>query len=236
MLRGILGILALTLACAASPAQADPTYGSTTGVAGVLYDDCVLQPYRYAVDVPDDAGYRALTTTLVRPDGAVADTDFVVPTANDASGTSTFRLCRPTDPFGTYTIRTTVEWGDDEESIGDPVRLADSHFSMCRPRTRTGLSVSTHRPAYGQSVRYRIRVWDERPAGFALTPFAWVVLQKRAHGHWVRIKDSRTLTHSTGKVTLRLRYRHHHQRMRVRAVTQPSDRFSRSVSAPVRIW
>jgi hypothetical protein len=236
MRRGILGILVLVLACVASPTQADPTYGSTTGVSGVLYDDCLHYPYRYSVSVPAEAGYRDLEVRLIGPSGALADTDFVAPDTNDATGTSSFFLCPPTDLYGSYTIRAKVEWGAGENSITDSSQLDDSHFSMRKPYTRTRLSVSTHRPSYGQMVTYRIRVRDERPTGYYPTAFAWVFLQKRVDGHWVRINGTRTLTHATGRVRLRLRYLHHHKRMRVRAVAAPALRFQRSESTPVRIW
>lgn len=236
MRRGMLGILVLALALVGSPARAGSTYGSTTGVNGVLYDDCVDQPYRYSVSVPDGAGYRAIRAWLYAPGGALVDSDYVVPDTNTASGTSTFRLCRPTDPFGTYTIRATVEWGQDAEHIDDSSVLDRASFAMRKPRTRTALAVSTHRPAYGQRVTYRITVRDERPGGYARTPFAWVVLQQRVGGHWARIKGSRTLTHDTGRVRLRLRYLHHHQRLRIRAVAQATSRYSRSTSPVVRIW
>ena len=228
--------LALAVGCLAVPAHADSTYGSVSGVNGVLYDDCLHYPYHYAVDVPADAGYRDLEVSLVGPDGRQADTDYVAPSTNQATGTSTFFLCPPTDLYGGYTIRARVEWGADASSITDWSQLDDAHFSMRRPRTRTSLSVSTLRPAYGQVVTYRILARDERPGGYFGTPFAWVFLQKRVDGHWVRVRGSRTLTHSTGRVRLRLRYLHHHEPMRFRAVTAPSSRFSRSVSPSVRLW
>ena len=107
---------------------------------------------------------------------------------------------------------------------------------MRKPRTRTTLAVSTHRPAYGQVVRYRIRALDERPAGYFGTSAAWVHLQKRVDGHWVRMKGSRAMTHVTGYITVRLRYLQHHHRMRVRAVTEPTSRYARSTSPVVRLW
>jgi hypothetical protein len=236
MLRGIAGVVVLVLACVGSPAQADATYGTVTGVNGVLYDDCLHQPYHFTVDVPDDAGYRALTTALIGPNGAQVDTDYVPLDANESSGSSDFTLCRPTNPYGTYTIRAWVEWGPEDVPTGEPVRLDDSSFTMRKPRTRTTLSVSTHRPAYGQGVRYRIRALDERPTGYAGTSAAWVFLQKRVDGHWVRMKGGRAMTHATGYVSVRLHYRKHHQRMRVRAVTEPTSRYARSVSPVVRLW
>jgi hypothetical protein len=166
-----------------------------------------------------------------------ADTDCIAPDANVASGTSTFVLCRPTDPYGTYTIRAWVEWGPDETHPDDfSARLDDAHFSMRRPHTRMALSVSTRRPAYGQVVACRIRVWDERPSGYHPTAFAWVVLQKRVDGHWVRVRGSRTLTHDDGRVKVPLKYLRHHKRMKIRAVAQESARWSRSTSDPVRFW
>lgn len=235
MKRGFLGILVLVLACVASPARADSTYGSTAGINGVLYDDCRSYPYHYTVNVPADAQAWRLDVSLRGPDGRVAGTDFVG-TGEPTSGTSTFDyLCPPEDLYGTYTIRATFEWQDSGD-LWYPSALADSHFSMRKPFTRTGLAVSTHRPSYGQVVTYRIRVRDERPEGYVATPFAWVFLQKRVDGHWIRVKGSRTLTHATGRVRLRMRYLHHHKRMRIRAVTAEAPRFSRSVSPVVRLW
>jgi len=237
MKRLVIGALVTVLAGVAAPVHASTTYGSTSGVNGVLYDDCVDQAYHYTVDVPPDAGYRAVRSSLIAPTGKVVRTDYVAPDANQASGTSTLRICRPADPFGTYTIRARVEWGPDAEHPDQfSAQLADAHFSMRKPRTRTSLAVSTHQPAYGQVVIYRIFTRDERPGGYYPTSFAWVFLQRRVDGHWVRVRGSRTLTHSTGRVRLRLRYLHHHKPMRYRAVTEPSSRFGRSVSPSIRLW
>jgi hypothetical protein len=239
MKRAILGLLAFAVSFAplvgAGPAQADTTYGSTSGIDGVLYDDCRYYPYSYTVNVPV-AGYRDLVVSLRGPDGLEADTDYVAPATNQATGTSTFLLCPPTNLYGSYTIRATVRWGDDAEHISETRPLDDSHFTLRKPFTRTSLSVSTRRPAYGQVVTYRILTMDERPTSYYPTAFAWVVLQKKVDGQWVRIKSSRTLTHSTGWVKLRMKYLHHHKRMKVRAVTQAADRYARSVSTPVRLW
>jgi hypothetical protein len=236
MRRGILGILVLVLVGVASPpARADSTFGSTTGINGVLYDDCLYYPYRYAVDPPGNPGYWDLVVSLRGPDGRKTASDLVTRPA--PTGTSELGLlCPPTDLYGRYTIRATLRWGADESSITGSSQLDDSHFSLRKPYTRTHLSVSTHRPSYGQVVTYRIGVRDERPTGYYPTAFAWVFLQKRVDGHWVRIKGTRTLTHATGRVKLRLRYLHHHKRMRVRAVAAAAPRFQRSESLPVRIW
>jgi hypothetical protein len=145
-------------------------------------------------------------------------------------------FCAGVNPFGSYTIRATLQWGADIDHVNQTSAFSPVTFTMRKPHTRTALSVSTHRPAYGQVVRYRIRVWDERPTGYFPTAFAWVVLQKKVDGHWVRIRGSRTLTHDTGRVKLRMRYLGHHRRVKVRAVTQASDRYARSASPPVRLW
>lgn len=236
MRRGIVATVVLALACVAGPAAADSTHGSTTGVSGVLYDDCLAYPYHWSVSVPADAGYRALRTRLVAPGGSTVDTDYVPAGANQESGTSTFTLCQRVDPYGTYTIRASVEWGQSTESITGTSTLDDSHFRMRKPASRTTLSVSTLRPAFGQVVKYRVRATDERPAGYFGTPAAWVALQKRAHGHWVRIKGSRAMTHRTGYITVRVRYLGHREPMRVRAVTLASPRYARLTSTVTRIW
>jgi len=235
MRRGIVAALVLALCCVGAPARADTGSGTVSGINGVLYDDCLSHPYRYTVTVPDGAGYWDLRVSLRGPDGHETATDFVA--LPGPSGTSAFDyLCPPDDLYGTYTIRARLEWGPDEETVDQGTQLADAHFSMRKPRTRTSLSVSTHRPAYGQVVIYRIFTRDERPGGYYPTSFAWVFLQRRVDGHWVRVRGSRTLTHSTGRVRLRLRYLHHHKPMRYRAVTEPSSRFSRSASPSIRLW
>ncbi len=78
------------------------------------------------------------------------------------------------DPYGTLHDPGELEWGPTPEHSRAASVLDDAHFSMRKPRTRTGLSVSTRRPAYRQRVTYRISVWDERPEGYAPTAFAWV--------------------------------------------------------------
>lgn len=230
----VLGALALALALVGVPAQADSTYGSTSGVSGVLYDDCVAQPFHYAVNLPADTQTWTLSVDVRGPDGQVADSPHLSD-PEPMSGTSTVRLCPPTDLYGSYTIRAGLTWVD-VDSVSHSSVLDDSSFTMRKPRTRTSLAVSTRRPAYGQVVAYRIRVWDERPAGYLATAFAWVHLEKRVHGRWVRMKGTRTLTHASGQVKLRLRYRGHHQRMRIRSVAETAPRFSRSVSPLVRLW
>jgi hypothetical protein len=232
----LLGLLVLVLSCVALPARADSTFGSVSAPGGVLYDDCIEHPYGYSVRVPGDGTYRALRVSLYGPDGALADTGYVAPAANVASGTSTFRLCRPGDPYGTYTIRATVEWASEPGAPVTSSTLDPAQFSMRKPATRTLLSASTVRPAYGQVVTYRIRALDERPTGYAATVAAWVVLQKRVAGHWVRIKGSRAMTHPTGRIAVRLRYLGHHRPMQVRAVTQPTSRYARSTSPVLHLW
>jgi hypothetical protein len=236
MRRGLVGFVVLALALVASPARAESTYGSVTGVNGVLHNDCLNYPYLYSVAVPDSAGYRAISVTLVAPDGSHADTDYVVPASNTSSGMSTFVLCRPIHPYGVYTIRSTVEWGAGPEAIDESAQLADSQFSMRQPFTRTSVSASTHRPRYGELVTYRLKTFDERPSGYAPNAFAWVHLERKAHGQWVRMKSGRAMTHSTGRVKVRLRYLHHHKRMRIRAVTEPTVRYAASVSPTLRLW
>lgn len=242
MKRAILGCLVLVLALSgvslAAPAQAatgSATGSATiTGIDGVLYDDCVAHPYGYAVVPPDGAVYWALDLVLLGPDGRQAATGRVA--RPEPSGAGSFTLCPPANLYGGYTIRATLVWGAAEETIDQSSPLADAHFTLRRPDTRTALSVSTRRPARGQLVAYRIATTDERPEGYVATPFTWVHLEQRVDGRWVRIRGGRAVTHSTGRVTVRLRHRHHHQRMRVRAVTEPTTRYSRSASPVVRIW
>ena len=236
MRRGIVGFVVLALALVASPAQSEPTYGSTTGVSGVLHNDCLNYPYLYSVAVPETAGYRAISVTLVAPDGTYADTDYVVPASNTSSGMSTFVLCRPIHPYGVYTIRATVEWGAEPGTIDGSAPLADAQFSMRQPFSRTSVAASTHRPRRGELVTYRVRTFDERPSGYAPNAFAWVHLERKAHGEWVRMRAGRAMTHSTGRVKVRLRYPYHHKRMRIRAVTEPTVRYAASVSPTLRLW
>lgn len=232
-MRAILGALVLALGLGALPAQAATSNGSVTGIDGVLYDDCLDYPYTYRVLVPEGAQYWGLDVELYGPDGRLADTDFVG--QPQATGTSSFDLC-PGDGNGSYRIRASFEYRFSDAGETKTEEFADAYFTMRKPHTRTVLKVSTDRPAYGQRVTYRIRTWDERPDGYHPTPFAWVHLQKRVDGRWVRVRDSRTLTHDTGRVRVRLPYRYHHKRLRIRAVTERSPRWARSFSTPVRLW
>ena len=233
-MRALLGIVVLALACVAGPARADSTSGSTTGIDGVLYDDCLSYPYRYSVDVPAEAEQWTLEVTAFGPDGQPAETDS---RSNEATtGTSSFFLCTRPDGFGTYTIRSTFHWWEADATTPHDVPLADSAFTLRKPFTRTSVVVSSRRPHRGQVVRYRIATRDERPTGFAANAFAWVHLERKAHGHWVRMKGGRGMTHSTGRVRLKLRYPYHHKRLRIRAVTEPSVRYAGSTSPALRIW
>jgi hypothetical protein len=238
MRRGFLGVLVLVLACVAAPARAEVTYGSVTGISGVLYDDCLEYPYRYAVNTPADAGYRALTATLYEPDGRPSQVVTVYPDSNSETGTESFSLCTQVDLYGTYTIRATVEWGPDAEHPDESsATLADGHFTLRKPMSRTTLTASTRRPAYGQRVAFRIRAYDENPSGYLARAFTWVHLEKRRDGHWVRIRGSRAMTHDNGAVKVRVRYlKHHHRTMKVRAVTERTSRFTRSYSPVLRLW
>jgi hypothetical protein len=231
-LRRILA-LALALGCVAGPAQGDSAPSSIAGIDGVLYNDCLSYPYHYALDVPADAEEWTLEVTTFGPAGQQAETDSVSNEAPD--GTGSFFLCTRPDGFGTYLIRSTFHWWDADATRHD-VALADSSFVLRKPFTRTGVTSSTRRPRHGQLVRYRVSTLDERPAGFAPNAFAWVHLQKRSHGHWVRMKGGRGMTHDNGRVTLRLRYTAHRKRLLVRAVTEPSARYAGSTSPALRIW
>jgi hypothetical protein len=238
MRRVLLGLLTAVLVwgglVSAGPASATGAgTGQVTGLDGVLYDDCLAYPYAYQVAV-SDAGYWDLTTTLVGPDGRVTATDYV---PQPTSGTSRFGLlCPPDDGYGRYTIHAQLRWGADQSSLGDPVALADAHFTLRKPRSLTGVTASTRRPAYGQVVRYRVTAYDERPGGYARRAFAWVHLEQRRAGHWVRVKAGRAMTHATGQVVVRLPYRAHHRPLTLRAVTEPTSRYTRSTSPPVRLW
>lgn len=237
MRRVLLGALALVLllgGAAGQAAQATSPYGSVTGINGVLYDDCLSYPYRYDVSVPGSPGYWDLTTTLIAPDGRRVAGDYV---ADPTSGYSTFGLlCTSPRAYGTYTIRSTVRWGVDKNSLGDPVALDPAHFTLRKPHSRTAVRASTLRPAPGQVVRYRVTAYDERPAGYRPRAFAWVHLEQRRSGRWVRIKGGRAMTHATGRVVIRLRYSGHHLRTRLRAVTEPTSRYTRSTSPTLRLW
>lgn len=235
LLGTLVGTLAL-LCLPAVPAQAGTPYASVSGINGVLYDDCGAYPFRWSVDVPGGGSYRALNLQLIAPDGSQADSAYVVPDADLASGVATFRLCRPGDPYGTYTIRGTVEWAPTASDPKTSAQLDDAHFTMRRPLSRTSVTASTRRPAYGQLVTYRLRSYDEQPTGYAANAFAWVHLEKRVAGRWVRVKGGRAMTHRTGAVKVRLGYLAHHRRTWLRAVTEPTSRYSRSVSPTLRLW
>lgn len=234
MRRVLLGILALALTCVPMAARADSTYGSVSGISGVLYDDCRPYPYAYVMqNVPADAQNWGIDVTLFGPGGAKADTDFVG--GVQGPGTSTFTLCTQVDPYGTYTIHAVFQWQDSSNgwhfSTLDPAQ-----FTMRKPHTRTTVSASSRRPAYGQVVAWRLRSYDEQPTGYGRNAFAWVHLEKRVGGHWAPIQGARAMTHATGAVRINLRYRAHHQRMLVRAVTEPTSRYARSVSPTLRLW
>jgi len=220
------------------PARADVFHGSTTGINGVLYDDCLPYTFRWVLDAPDDAGYRDLSASLVEPDGGSSQTVIVYPDTNEAAGTAAFTLCTQVDPYGTYTIKATVEWGPDVEHPDQgSAALPDSHFTLRKPASRTSVTASTRRPAYGQRVAFRIRAFDENPSGFLPQEFTWVHLETRRDGRWVRIRGSRAVTHENGSVKVRVRYlKHHHRTMRVRAVTERTAKYTRSVSPVVRLW
>jgi hypothetical protein len=130
--RGFLGIVVLVAACIAGPAHGDATYGSTTGVNGVLFNDCLNHPYGYSLNVPADAQDWYLDTTLVGPGGQVASNDRVA--SEQTAGTSTFFVCTRPDGFGGYTIRSTFHWLPPEpEAAWQESTLDDSSFRLRAP-------------------------------------------------------------------------------------------------------
>lgn len=234
MRRAILGALLLVLGLGALPAHAGSTFGSVSGVDGVLYDDCLPHPYAYSIGtVPADAKTWDLRVTLLGPDGLDAGGDFVATPVS--TGTRAFVLCPPANAYGTYTIRARFEWGTGDVA-DQSAPLDDAHFTLRKPGSRTSLAVSTRRPAYGQVVRYRVGAFDEQPTGYLRRAFAWVHLEKRVDGRWVRMRGGRAMTHETGEVVIRLRYRAHHRTLRVRAVTETAPRFTGSTSPVLRLW
>jgi hypothetical protein len=234
MKRGIVGLVVLALAVVASPARADSTYGSVTGVDGVLFNDCLSYPYHYALVIPADAQSWTLDVTALGPDGKVAETDAV--SNEEPVGVRSFFVCTRPDGFGTYTIHSTFHWLPEGSEDWSGSTLDDSTFTLRKPFTTTTVRASTHRPRHGELVTYRIRSFDERPTGYAPNGLAWVHLEKKRHGHWVRLKGGRGMTHSTGRVALRVRYLGHHERLRIRAVTEPSVRYAASASPTLRLW
>ena len=238
MRRALTLVVALLVggALVGAPAQATGSYGSVTGMNGVLYDDCLSYPFGYALSVPADAGYRDLEVRLYEPDGHYSQTATVYPDTNAATGTGSFLLCTQTDLYGRYTMRASVAWGSDSTSIGPRVALDDAQFTLRKPGSRTGMTASTRRPAEGQLVRYRVTAYDERAAGYRPRAFAWVHLEQRKGGHWVRLKGGRAMTHANGTVVIGLRHPGHHRTTKLRAVTEPTTRFTRSTSPVLRLW
>jgi hypothetical protein len=236
MRRGILGLLVLVLACVGAPAGAAPS-GQVVGRNGVLYnDDCHEYLFSYQVVVPPDGTFDwSLSVRLHGPKGALVDTTRVPKPG--ATGTSTLTVCPPpANNYGTYTISATFESQATEGGPSESEAFADAHFTLRKPRSRTALTASTRRPAYGQRVTYRIRAYDENPTGYLPRAFAWVHLETRRDGHWVRIRGSRAMTHENGAVKVRVRYLKHHERMKVRAVTERTIKFERSYSSVLRLW
>jgi hypothetical protein len=234
MKRGIIGLVVLALAFVAGPAEADSSHGSVTGVSGVLFNDCLSYPYHYALVIPADAQSWTLDVTALGPDGQVAETDAL--SNEEPVGMRGFFLCTRPDGFGTYTIHSTFHW-QDADDVWQQSALDDSSFTLRKPFTTTSVRASIRRPSYRQLVTYRISSFDERPTGYAPNGLAWVHLEKKAHGQWVRMRGGRAMTHSTGRATVRLRYlRHHHRPVRIRAVTEPTVRYAVSASPMLRLW
>jgi hypothetical protein len=50
------------------------------------------------------------------------------------------------------------------------------------------------------------------------------------------MKGGRGMTHSTGRVKVRLRYLHPRKPLRIRAVTEPTVRYAVSASPLLRLW
>lgn len=221
-----LGLVAM----APTPTAVAATGGSVTGTNGVLYDGCHDWAFRYAVD--PSAHSWSLDIEVFDPRGVSSTGAYLFDGANPSSGTATgddrFLIC-DYEPAGRYTIRATVEYCDSDWSCHTE-SLPVSSFTMRKPYTRTGVSVSDRTATYGQLLTFKVVSRLEFPNGYFANRYQRVLLQKRTGSGWVTF--SRLETGYYGTMRVRVRWPHH-RGLAVRAVTLTTPQYRGSFSGNV---
>jgi hypothetical protein len=205
--------------------------GGSLSAGDILWtDSCWDHPYSYSVSVPPDAWDWDLEVDAYGPDGVQTASDYVF--SGPTSGSGTVFLCSWSDRPGTYTLRGTLTVYTDRGVSDYP--MAAATFQVLRPLSRARLTSSTYNPRYRQAFRMRVRVTDQRPAGYFRTPYATVVLQARRDGRWVNMgRRFRAITDENGVAVYRVQWLRRAP-LKVRAKVAP-DEYAGSVSNAVRL-
>ena len=193
-------------------------------------DPCQEHPYHYSFSTRGSYDQdMTITVAAYGPDGVDAADDFDYEIGTSGSGTLQF--CGSEMP-GRYRLTAKVEACNDDYDC-TTFAIPSSSFQMRAPRTRTSIKAKPRHPHFDKAVTFVIRSRDERPRGYFATDGATVVLETRAHGRWVRVKQSKTYT-SHGKAKLKYLW-NVHRAVKVRARTLASDYSATagSVSKPV---
>lgn len=235
-LRGLLAaattaVAALVITLVAVPAPAQAAVGGTTSAGDlVLYDSCQQLPISYAVDTGSAPSWR-LQLQVFDPNGRTSQGFVANSNAGAApSGTFSMQFCGSERP-GTWTIKgalcvsITCLFTDPQTGT---TALADSTFEV-RPAA-SAATVSARRTRNGRYV-LKARVTEERAQGWGPYAGALVRFERLVGDQWAPVvRRDLTAAGGTAKVRKRLPIG-----TKVRAVVQPANNTSGSVSGVLRL-
>jgi hypothetical protein len=229
-----LVVIALVAALAPATSAAGAVTGTLTTHDDVAYGSCHDVPYDYQLVLAPGTTSWVMTVDVFGPDAALATEGHLSGDGTQASGSSSFELCSFNGP-GTYTLRASGQ-SNDASSSTDPFTLPDATLTIRAARSRTTLTTPNHDLTLGHLFTLTVTVRDERPAGYAGTPFAEVAIQRRDHGAWTNLPPRyyRTETNRHGVATIRARWHTHHPLV-VRARTLRDGGLEGSASAPLTL-
>jgi hypothetical protein len=222
-----------TLTTVLLPGAAYAAEGSLSSGGSVLYSGCWEHPYTYSLPGAESADGWSIDATLYGPDGIEVASDYEYGEgAPQAAATSTLQICSEELP-GKYTITATATWYD-TDSNRYLIPMTPATFTMRDPFTRTGVSVSTTNPRYGQPLSIAVSSKDERPNGFFANGYATVTVQRYTRGQWIALSGGRLHTNTYGRASDRWRF-NSRVPMKLRAVTSATTAFGRSVSRVITV-
>lgn len=102
-----------------------PEWGSVTGVSGVLKRGCRTYDYTFTVTPPE--GVWALEVFVSGPGSKHVAAGAFLDGYDPASGTGTYKLCKPSVRYGTYSIEAKVSVDDGAGHIVEGRTATDTY-------------------------------------------------------------------------------------------------------------
>jgi hypothetical protein len=192
----------------------------------VLYSDCRDNPIAYSVQPTPDVSHWNLTINVLAPDGTSVGGAFLSSYFDPPTGSFNLYTCGSEMP-GTYTVQGTGDY-EGADDITRTWQLTPSTFLVRAAHTRTKL---IKKPLGDGVYSLRVRVKDERPAGYFATDYAKVRLEKLDHGKWRRVPRI-SISVSDGRGSVRVSTK---SLVKIRAVTAAAYNYADSVSRPVTL-